>query len=168
VTKRTAEVGLVESKLSDENKAKWLLIWSCDIVGELGEAIEALSDILVSEVALTEIGDIIWGVSAICMLLEIEPENLIKYSTVVEFDVKSSIVAGCAILDLSKKICRDTISKRPINQKMKQTYMNLINSFLYQMVCCFDFGIALELVDAKLRARYPNGYTPEASVNRTV
>jgi NTP pyrophosphatase (non-canonical NTP hydrolase) len=168
VTKRTAEVGLLEAALSDENKAKWLLIWSCDIVGELGEAIYELEHSSMSTAALTEIGDIIWGVSAICLLLEIEPGKLINCSIADEFDVKCAIVSGCEILDLSKKICRDTISKRPINLEMKQKYINLINSFLFRMVGCFDFDKALGLVDAKLLARYPNGYTPEASVNRVV
>jgi uncharacterized Zn finger protein (UPF0148 family) len=168
VTKRTAELGLIESKLNDENKAKWLLIWSCDIVGELGEAIYELDNSSISSAALTEVGDVIWGVSAVCLLLGVDPEKLINCSIVDEFDIKCAVVSGCEILDLSKKICRDTISKRPINLETKQKYIDLINTFLFGMVGCFDFVKALELVETKLNSRYPDGYTPEASVNRTI
>jgi hypothetical protein len=165
MTKRTAQYGLDQAEFSDTELEKWLLIWSCDIVGELGEAISELNTLPHSKKALTEVGDIIWGISAVSMLIGISPDKLMRHSVIKDFDPVKAIVSSCEILDKSKKICRDTIAEREIS---KDFFLGRINVFLYQIIGCFDFAEALALVDEKLKGRYPDGYTPKASVNRIV
>ncbi len=167
VVARTAQHGLIESSESDTEKARWFYIWTGDIAGELGEVMKLRSQGQDSEEILTEVGDAMWGICAVAMLNDIEPEDLLSslpsYSVCGSFS--QCLIKSLELLDYGKKVCRDGIAVRPIDREFVIEKLVLIYGWLH---FSYELEIAIALVDAKLWKRYPNGFTPEASVNRVV
>ena len=167
VVSRTAKHGLVESNESDTAKEKWFYVWCGDIAGELGEVMKLRSTGQDSEEILTEVGDVVWGVCALAMLNNIESDDLTSALTLVTGcgSFNQCLMVSLELLDYGKKICRDGIANRPIDQKFVIEKLTLIYGWLH---FAYDLETAIALVDAKLWKRYPNGFNAKDSVNRVV
>lgn len=160
IVRRTAQFGLTQSQESPQQFEKWLLIWACDIAGELGEYIDS-GDIV-------EAGDALWGITAMCLLLNIPVEAVFSLDDRIKgimagYQNSAILIQSLSLLDVCKKITRDGMDKRPIDRLQLTEHMQLL--FHWLEVHC-DVDEALNAVDAKLRKRYPNGFTSEDSVNR--
>jgi hypothetical protein len=164
VVERTARYGLQQSKESPTSTEKWLLIWSAEVAGELGEVWEQIdqhrSD---NNKLLIEVGDVIWSIGALGMLLDFKPSD---FNSKVYFDVNTladSVKISLRLLEMAKKVSRDGLANRPID---RERVLSLLVSIFRFLEKGFDVTKALSLVDAKLLARYPDGYSAERSVNR--
>ena len=160
IVRRTAQFGLTQSQESPQQFEKWLLIWACDIAGELGEYIDSID--------IVEAGDVLWGITAMCLLLDVPVEEVFNLDNrIKDIATETSLVGillkSLEIVDACKKIARDGMDKRPIDRARLTEQMRLI--FHWTAFQC-DVDEALNAVDAKLRQRYPNGFTSEDSVNR--
>ena len=160
IVRRTAQFGLTQSQESSQQFEKWLLIWACDIAGELGEYIDS-GDIV-------EAGDVLWGITAMCLLLDIPVRLVFRQDERVKgimagYQNSEILVQALSLLDVCKKITRDGMAQRPIDRTQLTEHMQLL--FHWLEVHC-DVDEALTAVDAKLLKRYPNGFTSEDSVNR--
>jgi hypothetical protein len=162
IVERTARYGLSLAVSSPQEFERWLLIWSADVAGELGE-------VYATELpGLEEVGDVLWGATAVALLLGIPVADLFDDSPFEDlaapisspFDV---ILAGLRLLEITKKICRDGQEVRPIDRMAIESILRSIVQYLGRHHSLVD---ALNAVESKLLRRYPNGFTPEASVNR--
>jgi hypothetical protein len=154
IVQRTAQYGLNESLRSDDAKAKWLMIWVADAVAEYGEYIQSHE--------LVEVGDCLWGLTAVCLLIgitEIDPDGEEEGCAT---DIAYFLV-GCELLDIAKKVLRDGVKNRPIDQAL---IIPKVIGMMGYLSRTYDSLQALRLLDAKLLKRYPDGYSAEASVNR--
>ena len=161
IVSRTAQFGLTQAQESPQQFEKWLLIWACDIAGELGEYIDSGDTV--------EAGDVLWGITAMCLLLDIPVESVFSPDDRVRLLATGTrwsdiLLRGLALLDSCKKVTRDGMDKRPIDRTKLTEQMQLI--FQWIGLHC-DTSEALDALDAKLLKRYPNGFTPEDSVSRT-
>ena len=161
IVHRTAQFGLTQSQESPQQFEKWLLIWACDIAGELGEYIDSMD--------IVEAGDVLWGLTALCLLLDIPVETVFNpddrlRGIMVGYQYSAILIQSLSLLDVCKKITRDGMDKRPIDRSQLTGRMQLLFHWL-DSHC--DVDEALNAVEAKLLKRYPNGFTSEDSVNRT-
>jgi len=178
VVERTAQRGLMESKRSRQDCDRWMAIWSLDIVCEAIEVKDAIFNNR-QDKYLVELGDVIWGIAAVGLLTGVpEAEIFGGYADLIEERFARSMVAEilgtgkenalrlvdaageCA--DYLKKVARDS---RAIDQDAICLQLRRVVSVV-RYLC--DPLEALAAVDQKLRERYPDGYTPEASINRVV
>jgi hypothetical protein len=160
IVQRTAKFGLIESQVSTRSFERWLLIWTCDIAGEIGELASSGNAIE----ANTEAGDVIWGITALCLLLEIPCPMVFTPEPIdTGLGMHDSIIESLLLLDYCKKICRDGQHVRPIDKKKITLHLMTIWAFLSAN---YDVDEALDLVNAKLLKRYPDGFSAEKSVNR--
>lgn len=157
IVRRTAKYGLIESQESNEKFEKWFYIWIGDVVGELGEFISSGEDI--------EAGDVVWGIIALCLLLEINPESVLAENSDDCFSGLQIVLIALELLEHGKKIARDGLSIRKIDYAKVLGCLRQIYSWVSINVNG-SIEEALALVDQKLQSRYPNGYNPEDSVNR--
>ena len=160
IVRRTAQFGLTQAQESPQQFEKWLLIWACDIAGELGEYIDSMD--------IVEAGDVLWGLTALCLLMDIPVEEVLHPDEHVngiatKLGLLEILIKALGLLDVCKKITRDGIDKRPIDRTKLTEQMRLIFHWI-DLQC--DVDEALAAVDAKLLKRYPNGFTSEDSVNR--
>jgi len=178
VVERTAQRGLMESKRSRQDCDRWMAIWSLDIVCEAIEVKDAIFNNR-QDKYLVELGDVIWGIAAVGLLTGI-PESKIfegSWSSVPEALSRSHVAdrasAGrheaIALIDAAgecsdylKKVARDS---REIDQDAICLHLRRVVSVIRYLCDPLD---ALAAVDQKLRDRYPDGYTAEASINRVV
>lgn len=159
IVRRTAQFGLTQSQESPEQFERWLLIWACDVAGELGELFEAQSE----HDMITECGDVIWGMTALCLLLEIPVKTAFDFCFNDASGSNDALLSALRLLDLCKKVCRDGQIQRPIDRAKITEHLNTIFKFICDI---YPIDDALNAVNAKLLKRYPNGYSAEASVNR--
>ena len=137
------------------DRTKWLLIWCCDLVGELGEFIESGE--------LVEAGDCLWGLGAVSLASGVAipfvrpADTYIRTMTILPESLK--------LLDHLKKVARDGIDNRPLDVELITKTFSKVLMFLGQYV---DLDDAIAAVEIKLMKRYPQGFSPEASVNRTI
>jgi NTP pyrophosphatase (non-canonical NTP hydrolase) len=165
IVERTARVGLDLAEASLEKKARWFYIWCGDITGEIGEVIK-LPSIPSHPKVLEEVGDVLWGISAIAMLCEITPQDI--YAVHIEAHQEPSNLFDCVLqslelLDYGKKVCRDGLEVRKLDRDFVLWQLALIYAFIEAH---YNIAMAFEAVNQKLLFRYPNGYTPQASVDR--
>lgn len=168
IVERTARVGLDLSSASEEEKAKWFYIWCGDIAGELGEVSKLRDRPANDPQLLSEVGDVLWGVSAVAMICEITPSDI--YSVNIASHEQCHYLVDCILdsLDLlehGKKVCRDGLSARPLDRAFVLRQLALIFDWIESH---YNINSAFEAVNQKLLLRYPNGYTPKGSVNRVV
>lgn len=171
VAKRTALHGLNQSSENASDRAKWFFVWCGDVAGELGEFLKFSHAALcegeaLSEKALCEAGDVVWGISAIALLLDIPADQLtpVEYYGDSSFEV---ILGALELLEHGKKVCRDC-PRRDIDLDLVIRQLRQVYAYLLEALDLRELNLALELVDTKLKERYPNGYSPAASVNRVV
>lgn len=163
VVRRTAQVGL-----DDPDRAKWLLIWSCDVAGELGEIWELLADKLPHErmrfLCDIECGDVLWGISAVCLALDLPVEKVLQLANAEEHCwLETAMISACKILDQSKKVCRDGLDVRRPDIDLYAKNLAIVYRYVTSIA---DRQVALDAVDAKLKARYPSGFDAARSVSR--
>jgi hypothetical protein len=156
IVERTARVGLQESEMSDEAYRKWFLLWCCDISGELGEIDDNCVDIC-------EIGDVLWGVSALWQLNRLPLDELLYQDTNLT-TLFQAIKVSLKLLEHGKKLLRDGKARQPDKELVKGVCIELL-CWLAQN---YNLDDALAAVERKLLKRYPDGFTPEASVNRAI
>jgi NTP pyrophosphatase (non-canonical NTP hydrolase) len=160
IVERTARLGLEKAKSSDHEFTRWLLIWASEVAGEMVGEVQGDNEI-------TEVGDVLWGITALCLLLKI-PTSEVFAPNHCEFELSGNLqydalLEALLLLDYCKKVCRDGLELRPIDRNQIRIYLTKIFQCLNDY---YAVDLALEAVDQKLQKRYPNGYTPEASVNR--
>jgi hypothetical protein len=99
--------------------------------------------------------------------LEIDAEPLTNQVNCMKetYTFTDALKASLRLLDYGKKICRDGVEFRPIDRTFVLIQLGFVVKYLYSK---YNLTKALQLVDEKLKKRYANGYSPEASVNRTV
>ena len=174
IVKRTAQPGLDAAKTGDAELARWFYIWCGDISGELGEACYAFDEYLNTigaeeSIHLTEVGDVLWGIGALSLLLNIDLKlwDSMDPRTDELYDLRELEVIrrSLSLQEIGKKCCRDGLAVRPIDVEKVASILEFVLNYLNAFFCLQK---ALEFVDQKLRLRYPNGFTPEASVNRQV
>jgi hypothetical protein len=134
VVRRTTNYGLTASKTSKEESYRWFLIWTAEISTGLVELYEYPSFDRRSKESLTSLGDVLWGITAVCQLLDIKS---------LEFSPRSGwsnpdppliqIIDSLKLLNYAKKACRDgpdhhDIDPRYVKEKLqeilKYTMMN--------------------------------------------
>lgn len=178
IVERTAQRGLMESKRSRQDCDRWLAVWSLEIVCEAIEVKQAIFHDLPDKY-LVELGDVIWGIAAVGLLTGIpEAEIFEGYADLVEERFARSMAAeilgtgkenALRLVDASgecsdylKKVARDS---RKIDRDVICLHLRRVVSVIRYLCDPLD---ALAAVDQKLRERFPDGYTPEASINRVV
>lgn len=149
VVERTASHGLAQP-----DRAKWMLIWACDICGELAEYIE--------EPSLNEAGDVLWGCGAISLITGVPLPRWIDPLPLSDLIV---LCGALKLLDHLKKVARDGLELREVNEQLVRTTFATVLGYLKSQV---DLNEAVSAVDIKLLKRYPNGYSATQSVNRKV
>jgi hypothetical protein len=164
IVKRTAQHGLDQAATSPQMLEKWLLIWSADVAGELGEVYAT------EEEDIVEVGDVLWGMTAVALLLEIPVRRLFEDSDSDKIlpvfeDAFDAILASLRLLEIAKKVCRDGQEARPIDKVAIELILRSIVQYLDDNYSLVDAAIA---VDLKLQERYPDGFSPAASVGRAV
>ena len=158
IVRRTAQFGLTQSQESDDLYEKWLLVWACDVAGELGEVFEAETE----REQILECGDVLWGLTALCLLLEIPPIEIFNFDRQISGG-HDALATSLRLLDHCKKVTRDGMETRKIDKPKMVEWMRSIFTWLEVN---YPVGDALDAVEAKLRDRYPDGFTPQKSVNR--
>lgn len=172
VVARTAGHGLADQRNNKQQFHKWLAVWGMGLVGETKEAIEAFhhfgSD---SQEFHDECGDVFWYIAANSMLLGSPDLNWMTPSSFDAFDpsvnarLHKALYEAIDRLEVVKKIVRDD---RFITQQIEDNLFESLAIVYSHLVNCCDFNRAIAAVEAKLLKRYPNGYSPEESINRTV
>jgi hypothetical protein len=158
IVRRTAQYGLSQSQESNSFFEKWLLIWACDVAAELGEVFDAETE----REQVVECGDVLWGLTAICLLIDVPPIEVFRWDGEVEGSHDTLIVA-LKLLDHCKKVARDGMGVRKIDTFKIIDYMRSIFTWLESN---YPLDDALNEVNKKLLKRYPDGYSAERSVNR--
>ena len=149
VVERTASHGLAQP-----DRAKWMLIWACDICGELAEYIE--------EPSLEEAGDVLWGCGAISLISGVP---LPKWVNPLPMDDLTVLCGALKLLDHLKKVARDGLEHREVDEQLVRTTFATVLGYLKTKV---NLDEAVSAVDIKLLKRYPCGYSAESSVNRVI
>lgn len=147
VVERTASHGLAQP-----DRAKWMLIWACDICGELAEYIE--------EPSLEEAGDVLWGCGAISLITGVP---LPKRVNTLPISHLEAICGALKLLDHLKKVARDGLKNREIDEQLIRATFATVLGYLKTYVILDE---AVSAVDIKLLKRYPDGYSAAQSVNR--
>lgn len=153
VVERTASHGLAQP-----DRAKWMLIWVCDICGELAEYITSRE--------LVEAGDVLWGIGAVSLITKVSlPYGGATYLPSKPIEDMGVLCTALGLLDHIKKVARDGLKNRPLDDHL--IYMTFCEVLLYlgQHV---DLDEAISAVDIKLLKRYPDGYSADKSVNRVI
>lgn len=165
IVQRTAKVGLVESLITAEQRARWFYIWCGDVAGEMGEVWDfVLQDDLESDAVLTEVGDVLWGITALVLLCDI-PIAAFEGHYPCGNSWEAAISKSLELIEIGKKTCRDGIQARPIDL---ERVTNLLLRILQTLTHRFNMERALHLVDVKLQKRYPNGFSVRESVDRAI
>jgi NTP pyrophosphatase (non-canonical NTP hydrolase) len=169
IVRRTSSYGLAASQTSREEYYRWFLIWCSEISTELGELYDHPTHARRSREALTELGDVLWGITAVCQLLQI---------TSLEFDLHDgqdipdlhidSISNSLQILNYAKKACRDGPDHRVIDSLYVKVHLHILILQLTYIYGINSIKDAIGFLDEKLKLRYPNGYTPQDSVQRVI
>lgn len=149
VVERTASHGLAQP-----DSAKWMLIWCCDICGELAEYIE--------EPSLEEAGDVLWGCGAISLITGVP---LPKWIAPLPISPLVALCGALKLLDHLKKVARDGLEHREVNEQLVRTTFATVLGYLMTQV---DLDEAVSAVEVKLLKRYPDGYSADKSVNRVI
>jgi hypothetical protein len=102
------------------------------------------------------------GLTALCLILEIRPIEVFIFDGQISGG-HDALITSLRLLDHCKKVARDGMKMRKIDMPKMIEWMRSIFTWLETNHPVDD---ALDAVDGKLRARYPDGYTPEKSVNR--
>jgi NTP pyrophosphatase (non-canonical NTP hydrolase) len=150
--------------LQDPDHRKWFLIWAAGVVTETYE-VEHEKRKLIDNLwdpceMLAEIGDVLWHVVALRELFHLK-EDIFYTADVVnpcnnEFRFK--------LLEIAKKCSRDGEARPYPLDEIKLC----INRMLTDLLNYPHIDKAIDLVDQKLRTRYPNGFNAQDSVNRVV
>jgi hypothetical protein len=153
IVQRTAQHGLDEAKDNPEKFRLWLSIWALDVIGESLEVLRSLND----KDKMLEIGDVLWGIGASALLIEMSEDELTK-SVYIHNPMDSLLLLASDYSELAKKTARDKRDVQPLKNLLIKLY-GFINHE-YPVEYC------LRLVDQKLMKRYPNGFNANASINR--
>ncbi len=170
VVARTALHGLEDQRKDKTLFHKWLAVWGMGLTGEIKEAIDAFNIFGgFSQEFHDECGDIFWYVAANSMLLDSPDLTWMVASSAGDqtIDVKlhAALYVSIERLELVKKIVRD--DRFITNQIEDDLFDSLWRIYAYLVECC-DFDRAIAAVEAKLLKRYPDGYSPERSIDRDV
>jgi hypothetical protein len=161
IVQRTAQHGLDQSAQCPRQFERWLLIWACDVAAELDE----LDRAPIGQIH-AEVGDVIWGITAVGLLLNIPLAHVFNGGTALDephWDHNDAQSSALQLLDICKKICRDTTDVRPIELSQIALMLSAVFAYLRDS---YDVEWALTAVNEKLRKRYPDGFSAENSVNR--
>ena len=150
VVERTASYGL-----SHPDRAKWMLIWACDICGELSEFIASRE--------LVEAGDVLWGCGAVSLITGVPlPFACHPVTPITDMGI---LCTALGLLDHLKKVARDGLEYRELDDYLIDMTLSEVLMYLSQHV---NLDEAVSAVDIKLLKRYPDGYSPDQSVNRVI
>lgn len=163
IVQKFAQYGLDESKQSIELFHKWLDVWSFGLIGEIGEAYSALKQGDCQEFRM-EVADICWYTVALELLLQDNAlENIVFEDPMFKPEpnlLLNAIVYGLQYTEKVKKYRRDYPERDISSVEGYQNPLMVLNG-------SFDFSTVAEDLEQKLSKRYPKGFTPQDSVNRT-
>ena len=198
IVKFTGKYGFDESKKSDSHFLKWLNIWTLGLLGECGEAIEALEEWNLEKLH-EEISDISWYSIALDLLLhrstiqqlhitsrsvtevllmilesgdleenEDDDDEEIVYNC-LRGALYAALIKGLKFSEQVKKFTRDYPERGQIEDLLSGDlqYLTGYQEVVENLSGLFEFNNVGATLTEKLLKRYPKGFDPKLSVERT-
>ena len=176
IVQRTAQHGLNEaaSYAPSLSKAKWLAIWALDLTGEMNEAdLAAIRFGRGSQEHLTEYGDVLWAIAAIQLLHDQTQEDFESRLGRVYLNARNIAKVGnlavftCETGEMCKKLARD--GEDCWDSELIFDNLAVIYFWINELTHAKGgTNTCIGLMNSKLMARYPDGYSAKASKNRVV
>ena len=174
IVRFTGKKGFDEAAESREDLHKWLYIWAGDIGGEIQEALSvegaSFDDEEIHPDVLGEIGDVMWGITAVSELLQLEGRQdiwLLPCGSEKGSDVRDARDLAVLFWGECKKYCRDW-QARDIDKDYVEKTLTRIAFILGSWYTSKELETAADMVVDKLKKRYPHGFSAQASVERKV
>lgn len=157
-------------------KEKQLMHYALGLLGEFaGEVNELLQEPINNSKLSKELGDCFWYFSQLISELEVElsPTKLddidnymlVTFNRSLDSLHKDTLVAIAKLTEYVKKVCCFNHPRNPINENLlcKQVFLRFLNFVMASGL--LPSQVMYENIE-KLKARYPDGFSTEKSVNR--